>query len=555
MHIAYLLCSLFLLTAVTPLSRHPKLLLISFDGFRYDLLKEGLVPNIHKWATMSTWFTSGVKSQYVTYTAPNHMSIATGMYEEEHGIVGNYFFDSQTKKMFDYFNSTGKEGAVNASQADFWYNADPIWLTNERWESSRRSASFYWPNGESPFPYLPHKPKVAKPWTIVGDLKSWMQDADDVIDAFTREKEPVNFLAWYVAEPDHTLHGNGFHNKEIEKTLKQLDDLFLYFIKKFDDNNLGSDVNIILTADHGHAEIQDHKHVMCVKNFVSGAGFEMGDHMIYPHSEGIGKQIYANLTEAVKKHGYDVNIHWKEDVPERWHYKNNSRIGKIVFEPKIGSAISFSCTMEQMEKQYGENGTTKFNSSTHGQDPDRPEMRAFLMMRGPAFSENFTIADIPSNVDLYNLMCHVLGITPTENNGTMEIVKRALKENRYMPMTHGFVFNQITDSWSFSLILIPSMCIVIAFFAYGCKNTVMKSDPNWGRSDNVQGYRPLSNRTNEGFELNDDDDDDEGDGLRANLDLERGARRPQAGGGALGSLSNGTVAMSGLLDEMSDDDI
>ena len=83
-----------------------------------------------------------------------------------------------------------------------------------------------------------------------------MQDADDVIDAFTREKEPVNFAAWYVAEPDHTLHGNGFHNKEIEKTLKKLDDLFLYFIKKFDDNNLGTEVNIILTADHGHAEIK-----------------------------------------------------------------------------------------------------------------------------------------------------------------------------------------------------------------------------------------------------------------------------------------------------------
>lgn len=81
------------------------------------------------------------------------------------------------------------------------------------------------------------------------------------------------------------------------------------------------------------------------------------------------------------------------------------------------------------------------------------------------------------------------------------------------------------------------MCIVIIFFAYGCKNTVLKSDPNWGRSDTVQGYRPLSNRTNEGFELNDDEDEDEGDGLRNSIDLERGGRRSQAGGGALGSVS------------------
>lgn len=52
---------------------------------------------------MSTWFTSGVKSQYVTYTAPNHMSIATGLFEEEHGIVGNYFFDADTKKALVFF--------------------------------------------------------------------------------------------------------------------------------------------------------------------------------------------------------------------------------------------------------------------------------------------------------------------------------------------------------------------------------------------------------------------------------------------------------------------
>lgn len=89
---------------------------------------------------------------------------------------------------------------------------------------------------------------------------------------------------------------------------------------------------------------------MCVKDYVSGAGFEMGDHMIYPHSDEIGKQIYANLTSAVKEHGYDVNIHWREEVPERWHYRNSSRIGKIVFEPQIGSSISFSCTKDLMEK-------------------------------------------------------------------------------------------------------------------------------------------------------------------------------------------------------------
>ncbi|CAI5448452.1 unnamed protein product [Caenorhabditis angaria] len=534
----FLIFFAFFLTSTSAISKNPKLLLISFDGFRHDLLNKKLVPNIYKWATRSTWFTSGVKSQYVSYTAPNHMSIATGLFEEAHGIVGNYFFDTETRQFFDYFNSTQKPGVVNASQQEFWYLADPIWLTNERWESSRKSAAIYWPNGDSPFPYIPHKPKVAKSWTTYGTLSTWMKDADQVIELFTRNSDPMNFIAWYVAEPDHTLHTNGFNNGELNKTLAELDKLFEYFIERFNDNKLEDQVNIILTADHGHAEIKDEKHILCVPDYVKGRGFEMGDHMIYPHSPEIAQEIYKNLTDAVKKYNYDVDIHWLKDVPERWHYQNSSRIGQIIFEPKVGSAISFSCNKEDMNKLYGMNGTRKFNSSTHGMDPNFSEMRAFLVMRGPAFSENFTIADIPENVDLYGLMCHVLDITPSPNNGSMEIVKRALKENRYMQTSiHGFAFNAITDSMGFMFILLPSMCIVILFFVYGCRHTVMKKDPNWGRSDNSQGYRPLDARSNGGFNLEDDDEED----------LEIGMNNSR--------LQTGTVTMSGLLDELTDDDL
>ncbi|CAB3405803.1 unnamed protein product [Caenorhabditis bovis] len=523
------------ITITAGLSNHPKLLLISFDGFRNDLLNEELVPNIYKFATKSTWFTSGVKSQYLTYTAPNHMSISTGLYEENHGIVANYFFDEYTKKSFDYFNMTGRPGVVNASQEEFWYQGDPIWLTNERWETTRRSAALYWPNGDSPFPYIPHKPKYSKSWKTYGNLNTWMKDADEVIELFMREKDPMNFVAWYIAEPDHVLHTNGFHNGELKKKLTELDKLFRYFIERIEANNLSSQINIILTADHGHAEIKDEKHVMCIHDYVSANGFEMGDHMIYPHSKEIAEAIFHNLTEAVKKNQFEVDVHWKKDVPTRFHYQNSTRIGEIVFEPRIGSAISFSCRKEQLEADYGINGTTKFNSSTHGMDPDRPEMRAFLIMNGPAFSENFTIADIPENIDLYGLMCHVLNITPSENDGSMGIVKRALRENRYLSPIHGYMFIGIVDSMSFLFILVPSMCIVILFLIYGCRHTVMKNDPNWGRSEHSHGYRPLDDQINRGFRLEDEDDED----VESGLPQRRNA-----------SVPTNTVSMSGLLDEI-----
>ncbi|VDM67733.1 unnamed protein product [Strongylus vulgaris] len=211
-------------------------------------------PNIFKWAVRSSWFVNGSRSQYVTYTAPNHMSIVTGLREESHGIISNYFWDTATGN-FDYFNSTRQQGVVNASLDSSWYLGEPIWLTNEKADITRRSASFYWPNGEASFPSPPHKPYMYKQWTGFGNLSTWMSDVDNIIEMFNSRENPVNFVSWYIAEPDHTLHGNGFYNGELRKVVSKLDKLFGYFIAKLRDSGLEDHVNVILTADHGHAEV------------------------------------------------------------------------------------------------------------------------------------------------------------------------------------------------------------------------------------------------------------------------------------------------------------
>lgn len=68
--------------------------------------------------------------------------------------------------------------------------------------------------------------------------------------------DQVLILQRYLAEPDHTLHQNGFYNGELRKKLADLDATFHYALKKIEtDEQLASRLNIILTADHGHAEV------------------------------------------------------------------------------------------------------------------------------------------------------------------------------------------------------------------------------------------------------------------------------------------------------------
>ena len=86
---AFVLISAILYTRTSESSDPPKLIVISFDGFRPDYVKPDLTPTLYKLAQEGV-FSKHMKSVFGTKTFPNHMSIATGMYEESHGIIHNH---------------------------------------------------------------------------------------------------------------------------------------------------------------------------------------------------------------------------------------------------------------------------------------------------------------------------------------------------------------------------------------------------------------------------------------------------------------------------------
>ncbi|EYC13636.1 hypothetical protein Y032_0043g829 [Ancylostoma ceylanicum] len=413
-----LLFLLLISSLVSPLSEHPKLLLISFDGFRHDLLNSSLVPNIYRWSLDGAAFVNGVRSQYVSFTATNHMAIATGLYTENHGIVSNRFFDYAEGKLFDYWNYSHTPGIIRESLEEKWYTGEPIWLTNERADSTRHSACLYWPFGEVKFPGKPQRPSLYRAWVDYRSFDQWLSDVDTIVDLFTRERNPVNFVAWYIAEPDHTLHLNGFYNGELFRTLTQLDKLFAHLIDKLKSTGLSQHLNIIFTADHGHAQIEGAQNIMCVEDYVNVKKLFHGEFMIYTFETKRAEEVYRNLTSAVRTHGFKVKVYTRKDFPKHYNYAGISkRIGDIILEPAIGWDVQFNCTKAQFDKMYA--GGAKLHSSTHGMDPQQPEMHATLVLHGPDIHPLQRIHRRPQNIDLYELMCFLLEIRCAPNNGTL----------------------------------------------------------------------------------------------------------------------------------------
>lgn len=100
------------------ISTYPLLIIISFDGFRYDYLNKTDAPNLAKLASdgvRAPW----IEPRFITKTFPNHFSIATGLYEESHGIVGNNFFDPVLNDTF----------RLGRNESEWWdTGAIPLWV-------------------------------------------------------------------------------------------------------------------------------------------------------------------------------------------------------------------------------------------------------------------------------------------------------------------------------------------------------------------------------------------------------------------------------------------
>ena len=69
----------------------PYVVLVSFDGFRHDYLARYDTPSFDHVARTGGG-ANALIPVYPSLTFPSHYSIATGLYPEHHGIVGNRFF-------------------------------------------------------------------------------------------------------------------------------------------------------------------------------------------------------------------------------------------------------------------------------------------------------------------------------------------------------------------------------------------------------------------------------------------------------------------------------
>lgn len=180
-----------------------------------------------------------------------------------------------------------------------------------------------------------------------------------------------------------------------------------------------SKVDLVITSDHGMAEINSSR-LIILDEFVSSDWYTLISHSgshsnqiqdVYFHvlpKDGKLDKTYQQLKRAPHLH-----VYLKEEIPEEFHYKHNRRVMPIFIVADDGWTIT-------------KNASQIYGHGNHGYSNKYPDMHPFFVAQGPAFKNNF-ISEPFENVHIYTLLCHVLGVDPSPNNGSLQAVQQLLK--------------------------------------------------------------------------------------------------------------------------------
>ncbi|XP_056405575.1 ectonucleotide pyrophosphatase/phosphodiesterase family member 7 [Hyla sarda] len=384
-----------------------KLLLISFDGFRWNYDQDVDTPNLD---TMSD---DGVKAKYmtpafITITSPCHFTLLTGKYIENHGVIHNLFFN---------ISNFQKEGYLSTQGISSWWDNGslPIWITAQR--QGLKTGSLFFPGGNATYRgETVNVKRVENRGHNYGNETEWKENVETVMKWFT--EEDLDFVALYFGEPDSTGHKYGPETEERKDMVRQVDRMVGHIRDRVRHYDLEAQLNIIIIADHGMTTVQKDQDEIVLRKIPGFSFSDLQFHLVDYGPAGLLVPKEGNLEkvyQALKGAHPKLNVYKKEEVPARLHFSTHERITPLVLYGEPGYVI---------------NGhfPAQFNKGEHGFDNNVMDMQTIFRAVGPSFKRGLTVEPFES-VNVYPLMCELLGITPEPHDGNLNVTKNMLVEN------------------------------------------------------------------------------------------------------------------------------
>lgn len=371
------------------------LVLLSIDGFAQRYITQYKPKTLLKLIEQGT-SAKALLPVYPSKTFPNHLSIITGRYPINHGIVHNSFYNREIEK--SYKLGDGK----NDSR---WLTAEPLWYINEL--QGNKSAVYFWPesetaiNKQTPSYYFPYKHFTPNKQRL-DQILSWLR---------LPEVERPNFIAGYFASIDDAGHKYGENSPQLVTAINELDELLSDFIAQIQ-QEFNGEVNLVIVSDHGMTKIEQHHLIDWKHNIVDGVKVVNGSTQLYLYSDN-PKALNQSL--SLFKHANSdsaqasYRVYQFPNFPEHWQLNRKTA---AVPNAIIEASPTYRFNRDKLHK----------TAETHGYDPKLyRDLDAIFIATGPGFSKNKQIEPF-ENIHILPIVTRALGLKDVEDiDGNYEI--------------------------------------------------------------------------------------------------------------------------------------
>lgn len=377
------------------------LVLLSIDGFAQRYITQ------YKPKTLINLIEQGTSAEallpvYPSKTFPNHLSIVTGLYPINHGIVHNSFYHREIEKVY-------KLGDGKNDQR--WLSAEPLWYINE--VQGNKSAVYFWPesetpvNNQTPTYYYPYKHSTPNEQRLE-QILNWLR---------LPESQRPNFIAGYFATIDDAGHKYGENSPELITAINELDKLLSKFVAKIK-QEFNGEVNLVIVSDHGMTKIDEHHVIDWKQNIVGDVKVINGSTQLYLYSENELElkqsiSLFKNNLRVANKPSY--HVYQFPEFPSHWQLnQETAALPDAIIE-------AYPTYIFNRDKLYD-------TAETHGYDPKLyRDLDAIFIATGPAFLEKKLVKPF-ENIHILPILTRALGLPDVNNiDGNYDIATKIVK--------------------------------------------------------------------------------------------------------------------------------
>ncbi|MDZ7633943.1 MAG: ectonucleotide pyrophosphatase/phosphodiesterase [Bacteroidales bacterium] len=368
----------------------PYVVMVSLDAFRWDY------DSIHGTPVLDDIAGKGVMAErlipsFPTKTFPNHYTIATGLYPDHHGLVNNSFYAPD----LDLVYRIGDRAMVANGE---FYGGEPMWVTARK--QGVKSASFYWVGSEAPIQGM--QPDY---WKVFDDEVAFGDRVDTVLAwlSLPANQRP-HLVTLYFEEPDAISHGYGPVSPETGAVVRSLDSLLGVLRTGLAGLPHAKKVNLIVLSDHGMTEVDESRYNYIFDTLPQAMVKRIyGGNPVWAVEPAEGKTDSVVMLLNIQM---GMKAYRKEDLPAHLNYGTHPRIPAVVLIADQGFTA-------------GLRPEGRYSRGDHGYDWRYRDMHSIFYAEGPAFKKGF-VTDTLFNVDIYNIVTDILGLTPAPNDGNRE---------------------------------------------------------------------------------------------------------------------------------------